>query len=324
MTEPTLEPFDPRKFVKSLTSEQLEVLSEFYDEAAAALRILSRAGRTFQAPTGRDMLKVFQAAQPELLDRLAARFDDEDQLDEEPQQWRSGGRTGTRVPQSPESEWRGEIGYEIDKKRTGLPLPVIPTLEEVEELFEITKDHPRNHLIIRTLYSSGVRREELVNIRVADLYLSRNVIFIREGKYDKDRYVMIDEETSKLLDDYTRNFLLTDRVFDISKRTVNRVVNGAAEETGLRQRFLAMGHNFTPHSLRHCYATHMYERGIDTFALKTLLGHLLLKTTQTYVHVGIRALAQRYSNAHPLAQGFANPDQSDHDIDPLDYKDDLD
>ena len=160
---------------------------------------------------------------------------------------------------------------------------------------------------MRGLYEEACRREELTNIRVADLYPDRNIIFVRQGKYDKDRYVFIDEETSRLLADYTNDFQLTDQIFDLSTRTINRVVNAAAEKTGLRQRLQAMGHNFTPHSLRHAYATHMYDNGADTFVLKTLLGHLFLRTTKTYVHIGIKALSDRYFNNHPLAQKTPRP-----------------
>ena len=308
--QPTPEAFDPAKLLKGLPSAQLEIMSELHDEAALALRLLTRAGETFQAPTGRDMLKVFQAAGPELVERFAVRLDeddeelgDKDQPSDEPR-WRSDHSTKSkkRIPPTAEAEWRRELGHEIQAKRKGLPLPVAPTPKDIQDLFEATKNHQRNYLIIRTLYASGVRREELTNIRVADLYPDRNIIFVRQGKYDKDRYVFIDEETSRLLADYTKDFLLTDPIFDLSTRTINRVVNAAAEKTGLRQRLQAMGHNFTPHSLRHAYATHMYEQGADTFVLKTLLGHLFLRTTKTYVHIGINALSDRYFHNHPLAK----------------------
>lgn len=306
---PAPEPFDPRKFVKGLTSPQLEIMSELHDEAAAALRLLTRAGRTFQAPTGKDMLEVFKAAEPELLNRFAAKLAEDDHDEHQPPEWRSDDEPPKKgEPKTAEAEWNRELGYEIQAKRKGLPLPVVASPDDIQDLFDATKDHHRNYLIIRTLYASGARREELTNILVADLYPDRNIIFIRQGKYDKDRYVFIDEETSRLLAEYTKDFLLTDKIFDLSTRTINRVVNGAAEQTGLRQRLQAMGHNFTPHSLRHSYATHMYDNGADTFVLKTLLGHLFLKTTKTYVHIGINALSDRYFRNHPLAvKGSSQP-----------------
>ena len=320
----TPEPFDPSKFVKGLTSPQLEMIAEFQEEAQAALRLLTRAGRTFRAPTGKDMLEVFTAAEPELLERFA---DQDDQFDDQPPQWRSDEAPPKKgEPKTAEAEWRRELGYEIKDqgKRKGLPLPVVATPKEVQGLFDATKDHHRNYLILRTLYASGVRREEITNIRVADLYPNRNIIFISQGKYDRDRYVFIDEETSRLLAEYTKDFLLTDKIFDLSTRTINRVVNGTAEKTGLRQRLQAMGHNFTPHALRHAYATHMYENGADPFVLKTLLGHKYLKTTKTYVHVAINALSERYFQNHPLAIKGSTPPGRPPSLEELDEESETD
>jgi integrase len=307
MADPTPEPFDPKKFVKGLKSAQLEIMSELHDETAAALRLLTHAGKTFQAPTGKDMLEVFKAAEPELLNRFAAKLDNDDaQVIDGQISWRSDtdqpDQPEKRIPKTPQAEWRRELGHEIEERRSGLALPVVATPDEIQDLFNVYKgEHHRNYLILRTLYASGARREELTNILVADLYPERCIIFIRRGKYDKDRYVFIDQETSALLADYTRDFLLTDKIFDLSTRTINRVVNAAGKQTGLRQRLQAMGRNFSPHSLRHSYASHMYDNGSDTFAIQTLLGHIYLKTTKTYVHIGINALSDRYFQSHPLA-----------------------
>lgn len=315
MSDSHLEDFDPRKFVKGLSSAQLEMMAELYDEAAAGLRLLTRSGKSFKAPTGQDMLRVFQVAGSELLERLAPDVDPEDQpaADTEQTLWRGEDdeeaddgeqESKKRIPKNADSEWLRELGGEIQAKRKGLALPVVATVSEIRALFEAAaKESHRNYLIIRTLYASGIRREEVVNLRVADLYAERNILFIREGKWDKDRYVLIDADTSRLLLEYTRDFLLTDQIFDLSTRTINRVVNAAAEQTGLRQRFAAMGHKFHVHTLRHTYATHMYESGADLFLLKTLLGHLNLKVTRTYVHIGVKAFSDRYNQHHPLANG---------------------
>ena len=75
----------------------------------------------------------------------------------------------------------------------------------------------------------------------------------------------------------------------------------------MADRYDAQDRSFTSSSLRHAYATHMYEQGADTFVLKTLLGHLFLRTTKTYVHIGIKALSDRYFNNHPLAQKTPRP-----------------
>lgn len=313
MSDSHLEDFDPRKFVKGLSSAQLEMMAELYDEAAAGLRLLTRSGKSFKAPTGQDMLRVFQVAGSELLERLAPALDDQPTAATGQALWRGSDdeegaddekESKEEISISAGSEWLRELGSEILAKRKGLALPAVATISEIRALFEAAaKKSHRNYLIVRTLYASGIRREEVVNLRVADLYAERNILFIREGKWDKDRYVLIDSDTSRLLLEYTRDFLLTDQIFALSTRTINRVVNAAAEEIGLRQRFAAMGHKFRVHTLRHTYATHMYESGADLFLLKTLLGHLSLKVTRTYVHIGVKAFSDRYNQHHPLANG---------------------
>lgn len=296
------ESFSPDKFVKGLSPEQLESLSELAAEANEILTLVdTNDAKTYEAPTGKEMLQVFQAAEREILTRLAPQLDPED-IEQAPQWRNSDGEPEKRIPKNPDSEWLREIGHELEEKRKGLVLPAIPSHKEIQALLDFYNDHPRNQLMMRVLYASGIRREELVNLLVADIYFEENIIFVREGKYDKDRYVLIDQGTSDLLKEYTKNFLYTDHIFDISKRTVNRVVNDASEGTGLRQRFAAMGRKFTVHTLRHCYASHMHASGAGLFVLKTLLGHLNLKVTKTYIHIGVEAFSDRYNKYHPLAQ----------------------
>ena len=320
------EAFDPRKFVQGLPTEHLAVIAEFADEADTQLRLLSRAGKNFQAPTGKDMLLVFKAAEHELTSRfsvepdapvrrpLPQKYDDYDQT--------------SRLPTSGDSEWIIEMRDEVPpkesdsgkdssdddessaapkKKRKGMRLPAIADIDQILKMFDVTAHHQRNHLVVRVLYASGIRRQELVDLLVADLYLDRNVLFVRGGKADKDRYVLIDDETSRLLREYTRELRLEDKVFNVSTRTINRIVDEAAELSGAEARFKAMGRKFTVHSLRHCFATHMYESGADLFLLKTLLGHLFLNVTKMYVHVGVRALTRSYQRCHPLARNDTPP-----------------
>ena len=336
---PKLEAFSPEKFVKGIPTEQLAVIAEFVEEAETQLRLLTRAGKTFAAPTGRDMLLVFQAAEAELIDRFAVELEDPEPAPETlglrplPERF-DDYRTTNRLPRTGDSEWLIEMRDEVlpvpenerksdkddgdeedgeggekprKKKRKGLRLPAILPPRDIQKMFDVTRDHQRNHLVIRVLYASGIRRQELVTLRVADLYLDRNVLFVRGGKADKDRYVLIDSETSRLLAEYTKDLRLDDIVFNVSTRTINRIVDEASELSGVEVRFNAMGRKFTVHTLRHCFATHMYERGADLFLLKTLLGHLFLSVTKMYIHVGVGSLAKGYNRSHPLARALSNP-----------------
>ena len=327
-TPSTPEAFDPSKFVQGLPSEHLAIIAEFADEADTQLRLLSRAGKNFQAPSGKDMLLVFKAAEIELSSRFSVEPDAPDAR-ELPQKYNDYAEKN-HLPTTSASEWVREMRDEVlapaqadsgkdssdddnedsgtgKKKRKGMRLPAIATPNQIHKMFDVTAHHPRNHLVVRVLYASGIRRQELVDLLVADLYLDRNILFVRGGKADKDRYVLIDDETSRLLREYTRELRLEDKVFNVSTRTINRIVDEAAELSGAEARFKAMGRKFTVHSLRHCFATHMYESGADLFLLKTLLGHLFLNVTKMYVHVGVRALTRSYQRCHPLARNDTPP-----------------
>ena len=167
-------------------------------------------------------------------------------------------------------------------------------------MLEHTKDHARNHLIIRVLYATGIRNAELRNLLVADLDFSTGRLFVRAGKGDKDRYVLMDPDTLELLAEYTQGFPLEEPIFDISDATVNRAVKKAAKELGIHQRYKAIGRTFTAHSLRHACATHLYEAGMDPFQIKNLLGHHFLSTTLKYVHISLHQIAESYQAKHPL------------------------
>ena len=166
----------------------------------------------------------------------------------------------------------------------------------------------RDHLIIRTFYATGVRRSELEADRsgsgrpckLADLYLKELKIFIRSGKGDKDRYVLLDKKTARMLDDFTYGRALDDPIFDIEDQQMNRVVKKYAKEVGLIDRYKAMGRNFSAHCLRHAYATHLWESGIDVFILRDLLGHRFLGTTRRYVAIGVGRVISDYEAHHPL------------------------
>ena len=93
-----------------------------------------------------------------------------------------------------------------------------------------------------------------------------------------------------------------DQVFDLGDNQIRRRVRKYAKDTGLYQRYNAIGRLFNPHSLRHSWATHMYEGGADLFLLQQLLGHRYLSTTRRYVSIGVGLLRDRYQAAHPLCR----------------------
>jgi len=177
-------------------------------------------------------------------------------------------------------------------------LPVVLTREEIKKII----DHAgceRNKLLIAFLYSSGLRLSECLNLRVSDLDLGRKMGWVRDGKGGKDRMFIISEEwvnsvtnyieTKKVKTDllFTHENLFTcGRAFErshLSTRYVQKMIHDAAHSADIDK-------NVHPHTLRHSFATELYERGVDIMKIQKLLGHSDLSTTQRYVQIAKKDL----------------------------------
>ena len=174
-------------------------------------------------------------------------------------------------------------------------LPDILSREEVERLIQCA-DSPLHRVCILTLYATGVRREELVSLKVEDIDSARMLIHIRQGKGKKDRNVMLSPRLLTELRDYWRSanpkpqtYLFPSQAgskntdVPMSDKTVWSAVHEAATRAGL-------GDRVHPHTLRHCFATHLLESGADLRTIQLLLGHADLKTTSRYLHLSERHL----------------------------------
>lgn len=267
--------FSPTLFTDGLPDEQLEILSDFAELAESQLQLLARSIKHHKEPTARDLLNVLAEAPAALARRR---------------------RT--------ENEWNLELSNEVlAVEKSGTRLAAVLTVPEIQAMLEHTKNDPRDHLIIRLLYASGMRRSELTGLLLADFDPHKGTLFVRAGKGDKDRYVLIDEESVRLLLDYTQALNYHNQIFDISDRTVDRAVKAAGEDLGIAQRYEAMGRRFSAHCLRHTCATHLYEGGFDIYEVRELLGHSSIATTRTYVHMAVDRMRENYRKAHPLSQG---------------------
>ena len=147
-----------------------------------------------------------------------------------------------------------------------------------------------------------MRISEVAGILIADLYLDELKIFVRDGKGDKDRYVLIDPETAQLLKEFTKDRPLEEGVFKIGERQIARMVEEYADKLGITERYEAIGRRFTPHSFRHTCATHLYENGMDIYIIKDLLGHASIAVTREYIHIGINRQRDDYMSFHPLCR----------------------
>jgi len=173
-------------------------------------------------------------------------------------------------------------------------LPDILSREEVERLIQ-SAGTPLHRICILVLYATGLRREELVQLKVEDIDSARMLIHIRQGKGKKDRKVMLSPRLLTELRDYWRSanpkpqtYLFPSQAgsnadVPMSDKTVWSAVREAATRAGLEKRV-------HPHTLRHCFATHLLESGADLRTIQLLLGHADLKTTSRYLHLSERHL----------------------------------
>ncbi len=271
--------FSALRIVERFSQDQLEHLTEFSDQVES-LRFLSR-NLPGPPPSLEQAIEIVQAA-PTALGRKKKR-----------------GKTDEL-----EKAWHAELGTEFASKanKEGDRLPAVLSRGEIKALLEAASEDPRDYLMLRVFYAAGLRISEVAKLLVADLYLDELKMFIRDGKGDKDRYVLIDPDTAALLRTFTAELKPKDRVFKIGERQISRVVLGYAEDLGICERYEAIGRSFTPHSLRHTTATHLYENGMDIYVIKDLLGHASVTVTREYIHTGINHHRQKYQAFHPLCQ----------------------
>jgi site-specific recombinase XerD len=173
-------------------------------------------------------------------------------------------------------------------------LPDILSQEEVERLIQCA-DSPVHRVCILVLYATGLRREELVRLKIEDIDSARMLVHVRQGKGRKDREVMLSQRLLTELRDYWRSANPKPRTYlfpsqassnldvHMSDKTVWSAVREAATRAGLEKRV-------HPHTLRHCFATHLLESGAELRTIQLLLGHADLKTTSRYLHLSGRHL----------------------------------
>ena len=171
-------------------------------------------------------------------------------------------------------------------------LPTILSREEVEQLLHAAST-PCESILLMSLYATGARNSELTHLKVSDIDSQRMVVHIRGGKGRKDRDVMLSPKLLTALRTHWRFYHRKSSTWlfpsnyrkdrPIDTKTVWHACHNAAKRAGLQKRV-------HPHTLRHCFATHLYEAGTDLRAIQVLLGHEDLKDTLIYVHLAIQRL----------------------------------
>jgi len=181
----------------------------------------------------------------------------------------------------------------LNKRAVALPalkndtkLPVILNRSELKELFKAPK--LLKHRIILTLaYSAGLRSQELIKLRISDIDFERKTIHIRQSKYKKDRIVPLSDFMAKGIKKYLaienpNTWLFNGKEINgsYSPKGLSWVMREALKKTSIQK-------HVNLHSLRHSYATHLLEDGINIVIIKQLLGHATIATTMIYLHVAI-------------------------------------
>lgn len=180
-------------------------------------------------------------------------------------------------------------------RKLDLPRPkkpkVLPTVLSVEEISLILSNiaNLKHQAIIATIYAHGLRRSELINLRVVDIDTKTGYVSINQSKGLKDRNIPINPECLELLRAYflkyfTKGFDSNDYLFKgrdgytYSPSSLKTILDKAVLESGISKRV-------TLHTLRHSYATHLLENGTDIRTIQELLGHSSSKTTEIYTHI---------------------------------------
>lgn len=177
---------------------------------------------------------------------------------------------------------------EIPIKKKEKKLPKVISKEKIKQMIEIT-ENLKHKLVIKLLYSSGLRLQELINLKRKDIDFERNVLNVRKGKGNKDRITLISEGLKlDLLKYYSNTNFQTEFVFEgrhgkYTKKSVQKILDLAGKKLGIK---------VTPHMLRHSFATHLLEVGTDIRHIQKLLGHSDLSTTEIYTHVSTKDLSK--------------------------------
>lgn len=159
-------------------------------------------------------------------------------------------------------------------------LPEVLTKDEVKKMID-SADNQKSRLIISTLYSTGLRVSELVNLKVEDVNFSEKTGWVRRGKGAKDRLFVLSENVAKEITEYINGKeqkYLFSKEEPLTTRNIQKIIKGTKTRAGISKRV-------TPHTLRHSFATHLLEQGTDIRLIQTMLGHSSLSTTQVYTHV---------------------------------------
>src|SRR3989344_2862747 len=182
-----------------------------------------------------------------------------------------------------------DVTLNIKRPKKEKRLPTVLTKEEVKKVIEFA-DTDKSRLMISLMYACGFRVSEITSLRIADLNFNEKIGYIKQGKGRKDRMFNIpkflfDElkKQSKEQAEKGQKFLFSGPKGKLSSRNLQKIVSKAAKKAGIQKEVHC-------HTLRHSFATHLLENGVDIRKIQELLGHADLSTTQIYTHISTEEL----------------------------------
>lgn len=201
------------------------------------------------------------------------------------------------------------VSKEIAAPKMEKKLPTVLSIEEVTKLLDVVQgDKPldkRNQAMLEMIYATGLRVSELCNIKITDLRFTSKQIRIF-GKGSKERIVPINDFALKKIRNYMvearpillgmkkdMGFLFLNNHGEVITRVgFFKILKTLCSEAGIEK-------NVSPHTLRHSYATHLLEAGVDIRLIQEMLGHEDIATTQIYTHLSLNKIKEVYGMAHP-------------------------
>ncbi len=197
----------------------------------------------------------------------------------------------------------------IEVPKTGRKLPDTLATEEIDSLIAAidlsTPEGERNKTMLETLYSCGLRVSELTALKISDLFFEEGFIKIT-GKGNKQRFVPVGKSTIKYITQYVnlirvhypiqKNFedtlFLNRRGRQLTRAMIFTIIKNLALKINLNK-------TISPHTFRHSFATHLLENGADLRSIQLMLGHESITTTEVYMHLDRKFLAEVLNNYHP-------------------------
>jgi len=174
-----------------------------------------------------------------------------------------------------------DITAAIKRPKKEKKIPSVLSKEEVKKLLD-NLENRKSKLMVSLLYACGFRVSELLNLKTRDLNFNEKIGYVKQGKGRKDRVFNIPEFLFNELKEYIKNknaeYVFSGRKGRLTERNLQKIVQKAAKKAGIQK-------SVHPHTLRHSFATHLLESGIDIRMIQELLGHADLSTTQIYTHI---------------------------------------